>query len=206
MNHARPASFPFETAGRMFLDSTGPHDFGIGPDRNFPEIEQARSRKTGVLRRATLIQQTSPRIAVSRAANNFDDLTSFQFNFDLRKGFGKMAGSARDNSRGIFFGDDRGHWMTEEMAIARRSGKTITRAIVVFVPVGPIDVGALGIAEMSASAPAVLPDRIPGLFVDQQVQIERIGCRTLQEMLGPKPRDLFIAKSGFWNRPALAVD
>src|SRR6185503_9928399 len=71
VNHARAAPLPFETAGGMFLDPRRAHYFGISANRDFPEVEQARSRETGVLCRATLIQQASPGVSVSCAAGNF---------------------------------------------------------------------------------------------------------------------------------------
>src|SRR5678815_5935889 len=124
----------------MFLDLARPHDFRIGANRNFPEVEQARSRKTGVLRCTSLIQQAAPGISVTCAAGNFYDLSSFQLHSDLRKGLRKMAGGPCYNSRGIFSRDDRRHRMTEEMAIARCCRKTVARTVVILVPVGPATV------------------------------------------------------------------
>src|SRR6266545_4657572 len=92
------------------------------------------------------------------------------------------------------------------MAVTRRRREAIAGAIVIFLPVGPRDVRALGVRQSCAPAPSIFPDRVPSFLVDEQVKIERIGCRALEKMLGAEPGNLFVAKISFWNRSAFTMD
>src|SRR6266498_1207723 len=92
------------------------------------------------------------------------------------------------------------------MAVTRRRREAVAGAIVILLPVGPRDVRALGVRQSCAPAPSVFPDRVPGFLVDEQVKIERIGCRALEKMLGAEPGNLFVAKISFWDRPAFTMD
>src|SRR5262245_36411143 len=117
-----------------------------------------------------------------------------------------MTCRAGDYSGGIFLGNNRRDRMTEQVAVARRRRKTVTRAVVVVVPIGPRNVGPFGIRQSHAATPAIFPDRVPGFFVDQQMQVERISRRTLQKMLRSQPRNLFVAEIRLGNRPALSMN
>src|SRR5262245_37757095 len=141
VDHAGATALPLKTSGRMEFNMTRPEDLRIGTDGNFPEIKQSGSRKTGILRALALFQQIAPSIAVCCAAPDLDNLPSLQLDLNLRKRSGKMAGGPGDHPRGVLFGDDRRHRMTEQMTIARRRGKPIARTVIVLIPIGPRNIG-----------------------------------------------------------------
>src|SRR6266545_270628 len=91
VNNAGTTPLPLEAAGRMLFNAAWTHDFRVGADRHFPEIEQARTRETWILRALALFQQSAPRITVGRAADHFNNLPAVQLDFDLREGAGEMA-------------------------------------------------------------------------------------------------------------------
>src|SRR5262245_58603697 len=141
VDHAGAAALPLKASGRMEFNMTRPEDFRIGTDGNFPEIKQSGSRKTGILRALALFQQIAPSIAVSCATPDLDNLSSLQLDFNLRKRSRKMTGGPGDHTRGALCGDDWRHRMAEKMTIARRRGKPITRTVIVFIPIGPRNIG-----------------------------------------------------------------
>src|SRR5262249_41480598 len=137
VDHTGAAALPLKTSGRMEFNVTRPEDLRIGADSDFPEIKQSWSRKTGILVALALFQKIAPSIPVSSTACNLNNLPSLQLDFDLRKCSRKMTGGPGDHTRSVLFGDDRRHRMAEKMTITRRRGKSIARAVVVLIPIGP---------------------------------------------------------------------
>src|SRR5262245_21480892 len=190
----------------MLFYAARAHDFGIGADGYFPEVEKSGTREAGILRAFAFFQEIAPHVAVLGAADYFDDLAAFQLHFHLRKSFGEVTGGSSHDAGGIFLGNDRRHRMAEQMAVARRRRKAVARAVIILVPIRPSDIGSLGVSKARPSATAILRDRLPSFFVDPQMNLERIGRRALQKMLGAQPRYLLVAKIGFGDRSAFAMD
>ena len=122
-----------------------------------------------------LFKQIAPGISVSVSSDHLDNLPGFQLNLDLRKSLRKVACRPSDDTRRVFLGDERGHRMTEEMAVPRSRREAVAAPIVVFFPVSPGDIGSFGVGEPSSPAASSFPDRVPGFFVNEQMQIQRIG-------------------------------
>src|SRR5947208_784535 len=120
MNHAGTAPLPLEAAGRVLFDAAWPHDLRVGADRDFPEVKKSRPRKTGILGALAFFEQAAPGVAVGCAADDFDDLAAFQFDFDLRKSARKMTRRSGHDTCGVFLGNHRRHRMAEQMAVTRR--------------------------------------------------------------------------------------
>src|SRR5687767_853679 len=99
-----------------------------------------------------------------------------------------MTRGTRHHTSRILFGNDRWHWMTKQVTIARRRGESVAAPVVVFVPIGPCDVRAFGVRQPRSTAASIFPNRIPGFFVDQQMKLERVCRRALEEMFRTQPR------------------
>jgi hypothetical protein len=59
----RAAPFPFKPARGVALDVAPPADLGIGPDGDLPEVEEAGTRKTGILDPLPLFQEIAPGVS-----------------------------------------------------------------------------------------------------------------------------------------------
>src|SRR5262249_44277082 len=117
-----------------------------------------------------------------------------------------MTGGPGDHTRGVLFGDDRRHRMAEKMTITRRRGKPIARTVIVLIPIAQRIICPPRIVKWRSPASPIFPDRVPGLLIDEQMQVQRISRRALEEVLRPQPGNLFVTKFRLGNRSALTMD
>src|SRR5207245_403824 len=135
-----------------------------------PHPEESLTRERGVLDVLGLFQQRAPRIAVRAAALDRLDLPFLHAHADRWEGPAEVVRRpAHDAGRALALRERRRR-MAHEVIPARHRSELRAHAVVVLGPHVPRHVGPLAIAEMHATAGAILPDRAPGDLVDARVQ------------------------------------
>ena len=174
VDHARAPSFPFETARAVLLDVARAMDLWVRSNSSFPEVKESRAGKAGIMNALSLFQEIPPGISVTCSAIHLNDLTAFKLDPDAWECPGKVARGAGHDAGRIFFGDERGYRMAEQMAVPGDGRETITGPVIVFLPVGPGEVCSLGVGQMGAAAAPLFPYETPCLVVYKPVEVHGI--------------------------------